>query len=193
MIDSKLIQDLRAITGAGIVDCKRALEEANGDLAKAQDVLRKKGQLKAAKKQAEREAKEGVIAAYIHANKKVGVLVELNCETDFVARNEEFQQLAYEIAMHIAASDPRYVKPEEVPAEVLAHEREMALSGLKIGKPEMTEKIVEGKLKKFYEEMCLLNQPYIRDENMTVADLISAKVAKTGEKISVKRFVRYQI
>lgn len=195
MIDSKLVQELRQITGAGIVDCQKALQEADGDLAKAQDILRKKGALKAAKKMAEREAKEGVIASYIHATNKVGALVELNCETDFVARNDEFKQLAYDIAMHVAASDPHYVSPTDIPEETLAHEKEMVVATLQNaeGKKDVIDKIVEGKLKKYYEEFCLLNQPYIKDDKMTIQDLINQKVAKIGEKISVKRFCRFQI
>lgn len=195
MIDSKLVQQLRQITGAGIVDCQKALQEADGDLAKAQDILRKKGAIKAAKKMAEREAKEGVVASYIHATGKVGALVELNCETDFVARNDEFKQLAYDIAMHVAASDPHYVRPEDIPEETLIHEKEMAVATLQNaeGKKDVIDKIIEGKLKKYYEEFCLLNQPYIKDDKMTIGDLINGKIAKIGEKIAVKRFCRFQI
>lgn len=196
MIDSKLVQELRALTGAGIVDCKKALEEAAGDLVKAQEILRKKGQLKAAKKMTDREAKEGVVASYIHANLKVGVLVELNCETDFVARNEEFKQLANDIALHIAASNPLYVRSEDIPAEVVDKEKEMitATMGDVSKKPaEVIAKIVEGKLAKFYEDTCLMNQIYVKDDKTSIAELINGKVAKIGEKIAVKRFVRFQV
>lgn len=195
MIDLKLVEELRRITGAGVVDCQKALVEANGDLTKAQDILRKKGQLKAAKKNAEREAKEGLISSYVHATGKVGVLVELNCETDFVARNEEFKQLAYDIAMHIAAADPHYVRPEDVPEEILDHEKEIILGQMQNaeGKKDLIDKIVEGKLGKYYSEYCLLNQLFIKDDKMTVGELIASKVAKIGEKISVKRFSRFQI
>ncbi len=195
MIDLKLVEELRHLTGAGVVDCKKALVESNGDISKAQDILRKKGQLKAAKKLAEREAKEGIVTSYVHSTGKVGVLLELNCETDFVARNDEFKQLGYEIAMHIAASDPRYVRPEEVPQDIIDHEKEVILGALQNaeGKKDVIDKIVEGKLKKYYEENCLLNQLFIKDDKMTIAELINQKVAKIGEKISVKRFSRFQI
>ncbi|MBI3626531.1 translation elongation factor Ts [Candidatus Uhrbacteria bacterium] len=196
MIDSKLVQQLRQMTGAGIVDCKKALEEANGDLDKAQEILRKKGQLKAAKKLAEREAKEGVLASYIHATGKVGVLLELNCETDFVARNDEFKQLASDLALHVAAANPMYVRPDDMPTEVLEKEKEIireTLGDVSRKPKEVIDKIVEGKLAKLFEETCLLNQLYVRDDKMTIADLINSKVSKIGEKIAVKRFVRFQI
>ncbi len=192
MLDTSLITQLRTKTGAGIVDCKEALTEANGDLAKAEELLRKKG-LKTVAKKAGRSAKEGVITSYIHAGGKVGVIVELNCETDFVARNEEFQGLAKDLAMHIAASAPEYVLLEDVPAEVLEKEKEILREQLKAEKkPEaMLDKIIEGKLAKFYEEHCLLKQVFIKDETKKVEDLVKEAIAKIGENIELRRFTRY--
>lgn len=194
MVDTSLITQLRTKTGAGIVDCKEALTEANGDLVKAEELLRKKG-LKTVAKKAGRSAKEGVVTSYIHAGGKVGVLVELNCETDFVARNEEFQALAKDIAMHIAASAPEYLKPEDVPAEVLEKEKEILREQLRAEKkPEvMLDKIIEGKLAKFYEERCLLKQVFIKDETKKVEDLVKEAIAKIGENIELRRFTRYAL
>ncbi|MDO8581835.1 MAG: translation elongation factor Ts [bacterium] len=194
MVDTSLITQLRTKTGAGIVDCKEALTEANGDLVKAEEILRKKG-LKTVAKKAGRSAKEGVITSYIHAGGKVGVLLELNCETDFVARNEEFQGLAKDLSMHIAASAPEYLKPEDVPAAVLEKEKEILRAQLKAEKkPEaMMDKIIEGKLAKFYEEHCLLKQVFIKDETKKIEGLIQEKISKTGENIEVKRFTRYML
>ncbi len=194
MIDTSLITQLRTKTGAGIVDCKEALTESNSDLVKAEELLRKKG-LKTVAKKAGRSAKEGVITSYIHAGGKVGVLVELNCETDFVARNEEFQSLAKDIAMHVAASAPEYIRPEDVPAAVLEKEKEIFREQLKIEKkPEaMMDKIIEGKLAKFYEEHCLLKQVFIKDDAKRVEDLVKDAIAKIGENIEVKRFTRYML
>lgn len=191
-LDTSLITQLRTKTGAGIVDCKEALTESNGDLVKAEEILRKKG-LKTVAKKAGRSAKEGVITSYIHAGGKVGVMVELNCETDFVARNDDFQTLAKDIAMHIAASAPEYLKPEDVPSAVLEKEKEILREQLKAeGKPEaMMEKIIEGKLAKFYEERCLLNQVFIKDETKKISDLVQAAIAKIGENIELRRFTRY--
>lgn len=191
-LDTSLITQLRAKTGVGIVDCKEALTEARGDLVKAEEILRKKG-LKTVEKKAGRSAKEGVITSYIHAGGKVGVLVELNCETDFVARNEEFQTLAKDIAMHIAASAPDYLRPEDVPAAVIEKEKEILRAQLKAeGKPEaMLEKIIEGKLAKFYEEHCLLKQVFVKDETKTIEALLQEEIAKIGENIAVRRFTRY--
>lgn len=193
-IDTSLITELRTKTGAGIVDCKEALTEANGDLAKAEEVLRKKG-LKTVAKKAGRSAKEGVIMSYIHAGGKVGVLLELNCETDFVARNEEFQGLSKDLAMHIAASAPEYIKPEDVPVAVVEKEKEILREQLKAEKKPaaMMDKIIEGKLAKFYEEHCLLKQVFIKDETKKIEGLIQEKISKTGENIEVKRFTRYML
>lgn len=194
-IDPKLVSQLREQTGVGIVECKNALDESGGDIEKAIEILRKKGEIKAAKKSAERITKEGLIHAYVHANGKVGAMVEINCETDFVARTEEFQTLVHDIAMQVAATNPLYVKPEEVPAEVVAKEKEMYLEELRGQEkpPAMVEKILEGKLEKYFEDICLIKQPFIKDEDITIEELINQKIAKTGEKIEIKRFVRFQI
>ncbi|MFH1191975.1 MAG: translation elongation factor Ts [bacterium] len=194
-MDSQIILKLREMTGLGMLDCKKALDETGGDVEKAIDYLRKKGELKAAKKSAERTAKEGIIHAYIHAGGKVGVLLQLNCETDFVARNQEFEDLAHTLAMHIAAAQPLYVKAEDVPSDVLEREMDVYREQLKKeGKPEnMIEKILSGKVAKYYEEVCLLNQPFIRDDKKKVEQIIAEAVAKIGEKIEVGRFTRYQI
>lgn len=193
-ISAQLVKELRERTGAGFMDCKRALEECGGDIEEAILILRKKGLAKADKK-AGRETADGLIGSYIHAGGKIGVLVEVNCETDFVARTQEFQDLVKEIAMQIAAMSPKYISPEDVPPEVLEREKEILREQVRsTGKPEQVlEKIVEGKLKKFYEENCLLEQPYIRDPNMTVRDLIKQAIAKLGENIRVRRFVRFQL
>lgn len=195
MIDTKKITQLRSQTGAGMVECKKALEEAGGDFQKAVEVLRKKGEAKAAKKSAEREAKEGVVYSYIHATNKIGAMLELNCETDFVARNEEFKELAHDLAMHIVALNPLYIKPEDVPQEVLRKEKEVYAEQLRTeAKPEeIIEKIVEGKLNKYYEEVCLLKQPFIKNEDITIEELIKEKIAKLGEKIEINRFCRFEI
>lgn len=188
------VKELRARTGAGVVECKKALEEANGDIEKAIEILRKRGIAKAVKKMG-RATAEGIIASYIHSDKKLGVIVEVNCETDFVARTKEFQELAHEIAMQIAASSPLYVSPEDVPQEVL--EKEKAIYKEQVlaeGKPEhVAEKIVEGRLKKFFEETCLLEQPYIRDQNRKIRDIIAEKIAILGENITVRRFARFKV
>ena len=194
-IDSKIVKELREKTGAGMLDCQKALEEASGDLEKATEVLRKKGELKAAKKTAERSANEGLVHAYIHANGKVGVLLELNCESDFVARNEEFKALAHDLALQIAAMNPLYLKQKDVPAEEIEKEKEIIKEQLKKeGKPEnVIEKIIKGKLQKYYSEACLLNQAFIKDDKVVIEDLIKEKIAKIGEKIELSRFVRFEI
>ncbi len=188
------VKELRLRTGAGVVECKKALEECGGDIEKAIEILRKRGIAKAVKK-AGRVTAEGIIASYIHSDKKLGVLVEVNCETDFVARTKEFQELAHEIAMQIAAASPLYVSPEDVPQEVL--EREKAIYREQVlaeGKPEhVADRIVEGRIKKFYEEACLLEQPYIRDQNRKIRDIIAEKIAILGENITVRRFVRFKV
>lgn len=195
MPDLKQVSSLRKKTGAGIVDCQKALAESGGDQEKAVEILRKKGALKAAKKSAERTASEGLVHAYMHASGKLGVMIELRCETDFVARNEDFQTLANELAMQIAAMNPSYIKPEDVPAEELEKEKGIIAEELKAsGKPaEMIDKIVTGKLEKYYEEVCLLKQPYIKDDKVKIEKLIEEAIAKIGEKIEVGRFVRYQM
>ncbi|WP_293442765.1 translation elongation factor Ts [Persephonella sp.] len=193
-VDAKLVKTLREMTGAGILECKKALEETNGNLEEAVELLRKRGIAKAAKK-AGRETKEGIIHAYIHAGGRVGVLLELNCETDFVAKNEVFKELANEIALQIAAMRPQYVSRDTVPKEVIEKEGEIAReAAIAEGKPEhIAEKIAEGKVEKFLKEVCLLEQPYIKDDKKTVEDLIKEYIAKLGENIQVRRFTRYEI
>lgn len=194
MTDTSLIMNLRNATGAGIVDCQKALEESNGNYDAAIDFLRKRGQKVAAAKQ-ERVMKEGVIHAYIHGQGRVGVLVEISCETDFVARNDEFKAFAHDIAMHIAAANPLYVKPENIPSEVLEKEKEIykeQMAGEK--KPdEIKEKIIQGKLNKYYQETCLLNQQFIKDDSLTIQQLLQNNIAKTGENIQIRRFCRFSL
>ncbi len=194
MTQLEQIKKLREQTGAGMTDVKKALEDAGWDMEKATTLLRERGALKAAKK-ADREAREGIIGAYIHHNQRVGVMVELNSETDFVARNEEFQRLAKDIAMHIAMANPRYVSIEEVSQEDLEKEKAIYIQQLlNEGKPQnIAEKAAEGRMKKFYEEMVLLEQPFVKDEKIKVGDLIKAAVAKIGENIQVKRFSRFEV
>ncbi len=193
-ITTQMIKELRAATGAGILDCRKALQEANGDFEKAVDFLRQKGLAKAAKR-ASRDASEGMIELYSHGQGRVGVMVEVNCETDFVARSEAFRKLAHEIALQIAASAPRYIRPEDVPADVIEREKEIARQrALEEGKPEkIIDRIVEGRLKKFYEDACLLKQAYIRDDSITVEELIMQNVAAIGENIIVRRFERWEL
>lgn len=193
-VDAKLVKTLREMTGAGMLECKAALEEANGDLELAVEILRKKGIAKAAKK-AGRETKEGLIHSYIHAGGRIGVLLELNCETDFVARNELFKELANEIALQIAAMRPQYVKREDIPREIIEKEGEIAReAALAEGKPaHIAEKIAEGKLEKFYKEVCLYEQPYIKDDKKTVEEVIKEYIAKIGENIQVRRFCRFEL
>lgn len=193
-ISAKLVKELREKTGVGIMDCKEALSASNGDMVQAIELLRKKG-LATAQKRAGRTTSEGTIATYVHLGGKLGVMVEVNSETDFVAKNEQFKEFAKNIAMHIAASNPLGIRPEDVPAEVVAKEREIYVAQAKeTGKPEkVIEKIVEGKLKKFFEENCLLNQPYVRDPDISVNDLLNDLISKIGENITIRRFVRYQV
>jgi elongation factor Ts len=193
-IPAKLVKELRERTNAGFSDCRQALIEANGVIDKAIEILRKKGQAAAAKK-ATREATEGLVGSYIHAGGKIGVLVEVNCESDFVARTEAFQNLCHDIAMHIAALDPRYVRREEVTPEMLEKEREIYRAQAQAtGKPEaVVEKIVAGKMEKFYEETCLYEQHYIKDEGVTIGEMINNAVAKLGENITIKRFARFKV
>lgn len=193
-ITAALVSELRARTSVGMMDCKKALVECGGDIDKAVDYLREKGLAKAAKK-ADRNASQGMIFSYIHSNAKIGVLLELNCETDFVARTDEFQTLGHEIALHIAASNPSYIKPEDVPAEVIEHETEIIKAQAREeGKPEkMLDRIAEGRINKFYEENCLLEQKYVRDPDKKIKDLLIENIAKIGENIVVRRFARFMI
>lgn len=192
MSDNNLIKELRELTGAGILDVKDALSEAGDDRDAALDVLRKKGLAKLAKK-ADRVAKEGIIESYIHAGSRIGALVELNCETDFVARTEDFKALAKELALHIAASNPLYVSREDVPAEVIAKEQEI-YKEQSAGKPaEVMEKMIAGKLEKYFEESCLLEQPFVKDSTKKISDLISESTAKMGENVQVRRFARFML
>ncbi len=191
-ITARDVKELREKTGAGMMECKKALEASGGDFNKAIEYLRQKG-IATAQKKASRLAREGIVSSYIHMD-KIGVLVELNCETDFVARNEEFRQLAKDIAMHIAASNPQYLKREDVPEEVINKEKEIYKAQITGNKPpQVMEKIVQGKLEKFFEEMCLFDQPFIKEPEKKVKDLITEKVAKFGENIIVRRFVRFQV
>ena len=191
---AKDVMDLRQRTGAGMMDCKNALTETNGDMDKAIDYLREKGIAKAAKK-AGRIAAEGIVDSYIHMGGKVGVLLEVNCETDFVARGDQFKALVHDIAMHIAASKPEYLCPEEVPASVLEHEKDiLRAQAREEGKPEaIIEKMVEGRIKSYYEDYCLLNQKFVKDTSKTIEQLVIEATATIGEKISVRRFVRFEM
>lgn len=191
-ITSAMVKDLRVKTGAGMMDCKEALAAENGDFEKALDFLRKKG-MSAATKRSSKAAKDGTIASYIHMGGRIGVMVELNCETDFVAKTEDFQTMARDIAMHVAASNPKYVRSEEIPGEALEREKEIYRSQLaEEKKPEkMWDKIIEGKLNKYYEEVCLLNQKFIKNTDITIEALVSNMIAKTGENIVVRRFARF--
>jgi elongation factor Ts len=193
-ISPKQVSELRARTGAGMMDCKRALEEAGGDMDRAAEILRKKGIAKA-EKRAGRSAAQGLIVSYIHHNGQVGVLLEVNCETDFVARTEDFQQLARDIALHIASADPIAVNPEDIPADLVERERRIAEEQVAAeSKPEnVRAKIVEGKLKKFIAERTLLEQPYVKDDSKTVGQLVKEVSGKVGEAVQVKRFVRFKI
>jgi elongation factor Ts len=189
-----MVKELREKTGVGMMDCKKALAESEGDMEKAVEFLRKKG-LATAQKRAGRATSEGIVQAYIHMGGKIGVLVEVNCESDFVAKNEDFQAFAKNIAMHIAATNPVGIAPEDVPGAVVEKEMEIYREQAReMGKPEkMLEKIAEGKMAKFFKDNCLLNQPYVRDPNLTVADLLNETIAKIGENISIRRFARFQI
>ncbi len=194
MADTALVKELRDKTGAGILDCQKALRESGDDVAKAIDYLRQKG-LAAAEKKAGRETNQGVIGAYIHSGNKIGVLIEVNCETDFVAKNDEFQALVKDLSLQVAASSPAYVKREDVPADVIEKEKSIyAAQAKEMGKPQAAwPKIVDGKLEKFFQESCLLEQAYIRDPNVNVKDVLAQKIAKIGENITVRRFTRYQL
>ena len=192
-ISAEVVKTLREKTGVGFMECKSALQEANGDLEAAITILRKKG-LSAVAKKAGRDTKEGLVGCYVH-NGKIGVMVEVNCESDFVARNPDFQTLVKDLAMHIAASDPRFIRKEDVTPDVLAKEREIYAEQAKAtGKPEnVLEKIVEGRMSKYYSEACLLEQPFVKDPAISVRDHIAAHIQKIGENIQVRRFVRYKL
>lgn len=193
-IDAKTINELRNMTGAGIVDCKKTLEETGGDIAKAAEILRKKGMAKAAKRE-DRSTKAGLVYAYIHGEGRVGAMVEAQCETDFVARTDQFKSFVHDVAMQVAAMNPLYLGPDSVPAEVLEKEKEIyAAEFAGSSKPkEVIDKIVCGKLEKYYSETCLLNQAFIKDEDKTIGDLLKDLTAKTGEKVVLKRFVRFAL
>lgn len=193
-VDMSVVKKLREETGIGILECKKAVAEANNNHEKAAEILRKKG-FEKAKSKSSRTTKQGLIGSYIHTNGKIGVLLELGCETDFVARNEDFKQLLKDISMQIAAMNPKYISPDHIPGDVIEKEKDIYRSQLKdSGKPDnIVEKIVEGKLKKFYNEICLLNQSFFKEEKKTIGDLITEKIHKIGENIVVKRFVRYQL
>lgn len=192
MIDAKTVAELRAMTGAGIVECKKALEEAAGDITAAAELLRKKGIIKAGSK-SDRQTSEGLVYAYVHGNGKMGAMVEVLCETDFVARTDGFKELCHSLALQIAAMNPLYLNSSSIPAEVIEKEKEIyAVEFDGSGKPaEMVSKIIEGKLSKWYSEVCLLNQAYIKDEDKTVEEVVKETIAKCGENIQVKRFTRF--
>lgn len=198
VITAAAVSELRARTGCGMMDCKKALVECDGNAEKAIDYLREKGLARAAKK-ADRNAKDGRIFSYIHTNAKVGVLVEIDCETDFVAKTEDFQQLGHEIAMQIAAAKPEYLAPEDVPADVLEREKkvnreQLAEKGQLDNKPAaIVEKILDGKMRKYYEQVCLLEQPWIRDDSKKIKDLLVEQIAKMGENMKIRRFSRFSI
>lgn len=193
-ITSTMVKELRTKTGAGMMDCKEALAAVNGDFENAIDFLRKKG-LSAATKRSSKAAKDGTVASYIHMGGRIGVMVEINCETDFVAKTEDFQTMARDIAMHVAASNPLYVRPEEINEDVLNREKEIYRSQLREEKkPEkIWDKIIEGKLKKYYEDVCLIEQKFVKNQDITVGTLISNMIAKTGENIVIRRFARFQL
>jgi len=191
-INAAMVKKLRDATGAGMMECKAALTEASGNIDEATTILRKRGLAQATKK-AGRSTNEGLIGSYIHMGGKIGVLVEVNCESDFVARTDDFQGLAREIAMHVAAASPQYIKRDEVPADVLEREKGIYRDQVKDKPAQVIDKIVEGKLNSFYEQVCLLDQPSIRDPKLTIGQLVQAAVAKMGENIAVARFVRFKL
>lgn len=191
-ITAQMVNELRGRTGAGLMDCKKALVEASGNFDDAIALLKKKG-LAAAAKKAGREAGEGVIESYIHAGNKVGVIIEVNCETDFVAKTDEFRQLARDLCMHIAAISPTYVRRDEVSADLIAKEREIVAAQCADKPAQAAEKIIEGKLDKWFAQMCLLDQAFVKNQEQTVSELVSEKIAKLGENIVVRRFMRYQL
>lgn len=193
-ITAETVKQLRERTGAGMMECKKALQEAKGDLAEAEVVLRKRG-IASAQKRATRATKQGVIGHYIHPGAQLGVLVEVNCESDFVARTDEFQQMVKDIAMQVAAADPQFIRKEDVTPAILEKEKEIQRArAIAEGKPEkVADKIVEGRMAKFYEEICLLEQPFIKDNTLTIGQLLATKIAKTGENMTISRFVRFKL
>jgi elongation factor Ts len=193
-ITAALVKQLRDKTGAGMMECKKALVETNGNLAEAEVVLRKRG-IAAAGKKAARATRQGVVGSYIHPGSQLGVLVEINCESDFVARTDDFQQLVHDVAMQVAAADPQFIRKEDVTAEVLEKEKEIARDRARAeGKPEkILDKIVEGRLSKYYEEVCLLEQPFIKDNTLTIGQLVASLIGKLGENITIARFVRFKV
>jgi elongation factor Ts len=193
-ITAQLVKELRDRTGAGMMECKSALKESGGDVAEAEVILRKRG-IASASKKASRATRQGVIASYIHPGAQLGVLVEVNCESDFVARTDDFQELVHDVAMQVAALDPRYIRREDVTAEILQKEREIQHDrAIAEGKPpQMADKIAEGRMNKFFEEVCLYEQPFIKDGTTTIGQIVAAKIAKTGENITVSRFVRFKV
>ena len=193
-VSVEIVKELRAATGAGVLDCRKALDETGGDFDKAVEFLRQKGLASAAKKMS-REANEGIIGHYIHAGSKVAALIEVNCETDFVARTDQFLEFVHDMAMQVVAAAPQYLKPEDVPEDVVEHEREIYRAQMAdSGKPaQVVDRIVDGKLNKFYEETCLLSQPFIKDGNIIVKDLLAQLISKLGENIVIRRFVRYEV
>ena len=192
LITAQMVNDLRIATGAGLLDCKKALTEADGNVEAATTILRKKGAASAAKK-ADRVTKEGLIESYIHVGGKVGVLLEVNCETDFVARNDDFKAFCRDVCLQIAAASPLYVSREQVPETDLAKEREIAVAQVQGKPPAAVQKIVEGKLEKFYSTVCLLDQPFVKLPEKTMKDMLTERIAKTGENIQLRRFTRYQL
>jgi elongation factor Ts len=193
-ITAQLVKELRDRTGAGMMECKSALKESAGDVAEAEVILRKRG-IASASKKASRATRQGVITSYIHPGAQLGVLVEVNCESDFVARTDDFQELVHDVAMQVAALDPRYIRREDVTAEILQKEREIQHDrAIAEGKPpQMADKIAEGRMNKFFEEVCLYEQPFIKDGTTTIGQIVAAKIAKTGENITVSRFVRFKV
>jgi len=193
-ITTEMVKELRQATAAGILDCRKALEVAEGDFDKAVDYLREKGLAKAAKR-VDREAKDGLVVSYIHGGGRIGVLLEVNCETDFVARTDEFKGLVNDVALQIAAMAPQYVKREDIPSSVIEHEKELyRAQALEEGKPEaVVDRIVDGRLEKFYKDICLLEQAFIRDEERTIDDLVKEQITKTGENMVVRRFARFEL
>lgn len=193
-ITAEMVKELRQRTGIGVMECKEALKESKGDVEKAIVILRKKGHARAKDKMS-RDTAEGIVGSYIHLNGKIGVLLEVNCESDFVSRNDEFKELVKNIAIHIAASAPEYLSSEDIPPEVIEEEKEIVREQFKDSKkpPEIIEKIVQGKIGKFSEEVCLLNQPYIKDDKISINELITSHIAKFGENIRIKRFSRFEL
>jgi elongation factor Ts len=193
-ITTEKVKELRQRTGIGVMECKEALQESEGDIEKAILVLRKKGYARAKDKMS-RETAEGIIGSYIHLNGRIGVLIEVNCESDFVARNQEFQELVKNLTLHITASKPRYISSEDIPAQVLEQEKDIIREQFKDSKkpPEVVEKIIQGKLSKFYQEVCLMDQPYVKDDKISVRELVASYIAKFGENIRIKRFARFEL